>query len=113
LQSLVLVYCGDRSDRLRTDDESGATEFLHAFREGGNASDKSSEESETLPESAEMGKKADDRREREEVLVQQILAFLYTGLGKGAESGGGGKGEAPHGSSGHPPLFYRVCPCGS
>ncbi len=53
-----------------------------------------------------------DERE-EEVLVQQILAFLYTGFGKGAESGGGGKGETPHGSSGHPPLFYRVCPCGS
>jgi hypothetical protein len=34
--------------RLRTDDESGATEILHAFREGGNASDKSSEELETL-----------------------------------------------------------------
>jgi len=50
LQSHVLVYCGDRSDRLRTDDESGATEFLHAFREGGNASDKSSEELETLAE---------------------------------------------------------------
>ncbi len=68
---------------------------------------------ETLSESVEMGKKADDRREREEVLVQQILAFLYTGFGKGAERGGGGKAETPHGSSGHPPLFYRVCPCGS
>lgn len=65
MQSHVLVYCGDRSDRLRRDDESGATEFLHAFREGGNASDKSSEELETLAESVEMGKKADDRRERE------------------------------------------------
>jgi hypothetical protein len=54
-----------------------------------------------------------DEREREEVLVQQILAFLYTGFAKGAERGGGGKGETPHGSSGHPPLFYRVCPCGA
>lgn len=66
-----------------------------------------------LSESVEMGKKADDRREREEVLVQQILAFLYTGFAKVAERGGGGKGETPHGSSGHPPLFYRVCPCGA
>ncbi len=45
-------------------------------------------------------------KEREEVLVQQILAFLYTGFGKGAERGGGGKGETPHGSWGHPPLFF-------
>jgi len=37
-----------------------------------------------LLQSVEMGKKADDRRkrEREEVLVQQILAFLYTRFGK-------------------------------
>jgi hypothetical protein len=32
-----------------------------------------------------------DEREREEVLVQQILAFLYTGFAKRAERGGGGK----------------------
>jgi hypothetical protein len=57
-----------------------------------------------------MGKKADDRREREEVLVQQILAFLYTGLGKGAESGGGGKGETPHGFIGPPAAVLPGLP---
>ncbi|CAK9871516.1 unnamed protein product [Sphagnum jensenii] len=48
-----------------------------------------------LSESVEMGKKADDRQEREEVLVQQILAFLYTGFAKGAERGGEGRGRHP------------------
>jgi hypothetical protein len=81
---------------------------------GGNASDKSSEELEILSESVEMGRKADDRRERERggFGAANPCVFIHR-IWKGAESGGGGKGEAPHGSSGHPPLFYRVCPCGS